>query len=514
VRWEQVSVFVWSALQARAALFTPYRPLAFIIDWLVTCGAALAAVTVYANAPLLLNALLLLPALICVLSARARAPAAAKARRRPRASTAASSPASPKGERGGGEDGKEGVGEKEAPRDPAPLPAKPFIGMYRGAMMAATCAAILAVDFRVFPRRFAKVENWGTSLMDLGVGSFVFAAGVVSPRRALLARLEGRPAAGLARRLRAAARGSVALLALGAARTWSVKGVGYAEHVSEYGVHWNFFFTLGLLPPVLALLESLFAYVPREAVALAVAAGYEVLLDNTELTAYIVTAPRDNLVSMNREGLCSFLGYLAIFLAGSATGLIVLPRDTSTSLPPLPSTASRTARARRWLTTTPHGRLLSRAAVSTALFLACTEYRGLNLRVSRRLANLPYVLWIAAFNDVQILLCMWAQDFAFPDLLPADLSRLPAPRARLEERKRAEMKEELARRARGATSRVLDGFNRNGLAVFLLANLLTGAVNLALPTLDMGTARAMAVLVAYMGVLGAAAAYMPKLSFL
>jgi hypothetical protein len=30
----------------------------------------------------------------------------------------------------------------------------------------------------------------------------------------------------------------------------------------------------------------------------------------------------------------------------------------------------------------------------------------------------------------------------------------------------------------------------------------------------MGTARAMAVLVAYMGVLGAAAAYMPKLSFL
>jgi phosphatidylinositol glycan class W len=169
---------------------------------------------------------------------------------------------------------------------------------------------------------------------------------------------------------------------------------------------------------------------------------------------------------------------------------------------------------RRWLTTTPHGRLLSRAAVSTALFLACTEYRGLNLRVSRRLANLPYVLWIAAFNDVQILLCMWAQDFAFPDLLPADLSRLPAPRARLEERKRAEMKEELARRARGATSKVLDGFNRNGLAVFLLANLLTGAVNLALPTLDMGTARAMAVLVAYMGVLGAAAAYLPKLSFL
>ena len=342
--------------------------------------------------------------------------------------------------------------EKEAPRDPAPLPAKPFISMYRGAMMAATCAAILAVDFPVFPRRFAKVENWGTSIMDLGVGSFVFAAGLVAARRALLARLEGRPAAGLAERVQAAVRGSAVLLLLGLARTWAVKGVGYAEHVSEYGVHWNFFFTLGALPPAVALLEALFERVPREAVALALAVGYELLLDNTELTAYIVTAPRDTLISQNREGLCSFLGYLAIFLAGSGTGLVVLPRRHRRPhrRPCSRRRAGRIARARRWLTTTAHGKLLARAAVCTALFLASTEYRGLNLRVSRRLANLPYVLWIAAFNNAQLLLCALAQDFAFPGLLPADLSLLPSPRARLEDRRRAELREELARRARAA----------------------------------------------------------------
>jgi hypothetical protein len=42
---------------------------------------------------------------------------------------------------------------------------KPFLSEYRSAIMQNTFIAILAVDFPVFPRRFAKTETYGHSLV-------------------------------------------------------------------------------------------------------------------------------------------------------------------------------------------------------------------------------------------------------------------------------------------------------------------------------------------------------------
>lgn len=341
-----------------------------------------------------------------------------------------------------------------------PLPVRPFITAYRAGMMIITCLAILAVDFKIFPRRFAKVETWGTSLMDLGVGSFVFSAGVVSARPILKGRLAGR-STGLSSRLYSSAKHSLPLLALGLIRIYTVKGLELAEHVTEYGVHWNFYFTLAFLPPSIALIESLTAIMPSPALLSLLLGGiYQVLLETTRLKAFILTAPRNSLFNQNREGIFSYFGYLAIFLAGQDAGIFILPREPD------------------------RNRLLLRlAGVSTIwiLFFALSisfSY-GLNLRVSRRLANLPYVLWVAAFNCTQLTLFCLIETWYFPEV------------------HRATNKSAEKDAAKHATSQIMQAFNRNGLAIFLLANPLTGMVNLTFNTLTMSREGSMCVLISY-----------------
>ena len=56
-----------------------------------------------------------------------------------------------------------------------------FEMFFRAYANIASAIAILAVDFGVFPTKFSKTENYGTSLMDVGVGFFVIANALVSP---------------------------------------------------------------------------------------------------------------------------------------------------------------------------------------------------------------------------------------------------------------------------------------------------------------------------------------------
>lgn len=337
--------------------------------------------------------------------------------------------------------------------------------------MIITCLAILAVDFKVFPRRFAKVETWGTSLMDLGVGSFVFSAGVVSARPILKDRLAGRTTS-LRLRLYLSGKHSLPLFILGLVRISSVKSLDLAEHATEFGIHWNFFFTLALLPPSMALVESLTAIAPSTALlSLALGGIYQLILEFTNLKVFILTAARTDLFRQNREGIFSFFGYLAIFIAGQAAGLDILPRRSGSDS----VIASAYTQRRRLLT-----RLTLTSVFWTTIFFLTTSYKyGLNLRVSRRLANFPYVLWVAAFNSTQLTLFCAIETWAFPKVYNAS--------DKFSESKETEK----------ATSKVLWAFNRNGLAIFLLANPLTGLVNLTVNTLTIGRERAMGVLLVY-----------------
>jgi phosphatidylinositol glycan class W len=438
--------------------FTPYTPTACFVDILLNCCVTLLAATAYSSSPWLLNSLLLLPAAFLFVST-SRAQSKVVVQRPPKT---------------------EGM-EKDTKLEP--LPVKPFITHYRGAMMVITCIAILAVDFRVFPRRFAKTENWGTSLMDMGVGSFVFTNGVVSVRSSLKSATGKLPP--LSKRLKASMRHSFPLLVLGVIRLISVKGLDYAEHVTEYGVHWNFFFTLGFLPPFVALFQSAFALLPSYAIlSFILAAAYEVALDKTILGPFVLTAKRTDLFSKNREGIFSFFGYLAIFLAGQSLGSFALPRQQ-----PIPRGASIATKIRQSVL----GKLVLSAIMWTTLFHISIGYYGLGLIVSRRLANMPYFLWVCSFNSYQIAICCAIETVFFPNI------------------HKATTEEEEKQRARDATSTVLHAINRNGLAVFLLANLLTGLVNMAMPTLHMGVLETMAVLVTYVFVLAGVAVGLDRL---
>ncbi|KAI9171668.1 GPI-anchored wall transfer protein [Paramyrothecium foliicola] len=426
--------------------FKNYSLLGFSVDYLLNVGAILLATTLYANSPILLNLLLLAPAaLVYVLP-----PDSSSRKKKPRVPPNAQS--------------KVSAAQSDA------LPLKPFLTTYRGCMLVITCLAILAVDFRVFPRRFAKAETWGTSLMDLGVGSFVFSAGVVAARAVLKEKMKGR-ATSLPRRMLGSLRHSIPLLVLGFIRLLSVKGLDYAEHVTEYGVHWNFFFTLGILPIFVAAFQAALSILPSySALSLLVGGTYQALLETTDLKAYILTAARTDLLSMNREGVFSFLGYLAIFLAGQDLGMLVLPRKINprSDVPPGMQRNTLIMTIAVW------------AGIWVGLYYISTDYKyGFGWSVSRRLANLPYVLWVAAFNSVQLLAFCIIDSVFFPAFYNA-----------------TDVKTE-KEAYETATSPVLRAFNRNSLALFLLANLLTGLVNMTVRTLEATPVVSVAILLAY-----------------
>eukprot|EP00051_Salpingoeca_urceolata_P017748 m.244503 g.244503 ORF g.244503 m.244503 type:complete len:513 (+) comp19038_c1_seq1:430-1968(+) len=318
---------------------------------------------------------------------------------------------------------------------------QPFVGAFRSTVLLVTCAAILAVDFPSFPRRLAKTEHVGTSLMDLGVGAMVLSSGTGLVSRSGVTAGAALPWVS-----------ALPLAVLGFARLASIKAIGYTEHHSEYGVHWNFFFTLATV--VLAycamawvvrkVLGLAFCWQVRLALAGVIATAHQAVLVGTPLQAYALSADGTigrgqshaaRLVAQNKEGLTSLPGYTALMLAGTALWDVVCHtgtrRRTSTSHAP------------------GRNRMLCLLAIDILLWLALVPIHLLS-PPSRRVVNASYIVWTLASSG--LLLCLfWFIDIELPH---------PAP------------------------SNLLAAWNKNQLALFLLANVLTGMVNLSLDTLS------------------------------
>ncbi|KNZ57310.1 hypothetical protein VP01_218g8 [Puccinia sorghi] len=328
---------------------------------------------------------------------------------------------------------------------------QPFLTVYRAQLVLLTALSILAVDFTIFPRKFAKTESWGISLVILLSTPvlFFFPFFLWTPvdgcRRRLIRLLSGhrrRPS-----HLKTAARDAWRTV-LGLVRILFVKGVDYPEHVTEYGVHWNFFFTLSILPMtgVFArrLYEACGVNLAMIGVLLAVGTFHQAVLSFGGVQEYVLSgAPRTTLVSANREGLASLpgeralktkpdreesrkagsdepehTGYATIYVLGVSAGTYILP--------PSPDFLARRASGRQQ----PDGRQRGKALVVYSSW-AIIWWAGFLLAQtllaapSRRLANPTYCFWIAATNMTvitghslvrEVLLCGGA---AVPDLFTA-----------------------------------------------------------------------------------------------
>uniref|UniRef100_A0A8D2PH12 Phosphatidylinositol-glycan biosynthesis class W protein n=1 Tax=Zosterops lateralis melanops TaxID=1220523 RepID=A0A8D2PH12_ZOSLA len=335
---------------------------------------------------------------------------------------------------------------QQARLDPGCIPA---ITVFRVYVNVLTSISILAVDFPQYPRRYAKAETYGTGVMDLGVGAFIFGNALVCPEVRQRPHTAQPKFSSLGRQVFSV----WPLISLGVGRLLSVKSIEYHEHTSEYGVHWNFFFTLALL-----------------------------LLSTTSLKTFILHGSdgRDSrlgFLDANREGLLSLFGYLAIYLASVQVGLWLLQPRSS---------------VRSWL-----GALRGLALALVALWVllqlcqACTE------PVSRRMANLSFCTWVLA-HCLLLLAFFLLTDLAlvFTKLLvkgasvPCCWELVQPPEGR--EKHGVEARHRLSQPC------LISAINKNQLLFFLLANVMTGAVNILIDTIHSRAAFTLCILHLYM----------------
>ncbi|CAF0818083.1 unnamed protein product [Brachionus calyciflorus] len=186
------------------------------------------------------------------------------------------------------------------------------------------CCCILAVDFQHFPYYYTKTHDYGVSLMDIGVGYFILCHSMRLIRNnddksnnSLKSNLKSIPL-----NMFKTAKKTSLLLYIGLIRLFLLSMSGYRVNVNEYGVHWNFFFTIFFVKVLSSPFDFIIRNNPRRAFFLSFIIGvaYQFMLSKKDFREYILEydQERKSLIDKNKEGLFSTLGYMSIYFAGEA----------------------------------------------------------------------------------------------------------------------------------------------------------------------------------------------------
>ncbi|VDM16610.1 unnamed protein product [Hydatigera taeniaeformis] len=346
----------------------------------------------------------------------------------------------------------------------------------RAFVLVYTCICIYAVDLPIFPRRFAKTEMVGVSLMDTGVGLIAVIIGFSNVAFLDACRHRPLPCFPL---LKIVVRSVFPCFAVGILRTVVVKALGYPEHVTEYGVHWNFFFTLAcirlggfIVAYALSWLSDFNAMNAHFGLCILLACfqqwgvlSYAQNHHFLRLSSLATTEGGSDrsaegiaaLVRVNAEGLVSLPGYLCLFIYGTAIALLLrLHLD-----PPISQPADKlkvlSFQGKETWRGDPKKVAMAVLFIGVLAFLVVAVYGESS--VSRRLVNLPYIaLQIGLLSPLMafFIYCIF------------DIS----------EAKRAKA-------TRKDVIPLITVLSDNAMLYFILSNLITGLLNLLFDTLTL-----------------------------
>ncbi|KAL5104965.1 GPI-anchored wall transfer protein 1 [Taenia crassiceps] len=348
--------------------------------------------------------------------------------------------------------------------------------LVRTFVLVYTCICIYAVDLPVFPRRFAKTEMTGVSLMDTGVGLIAIIVGLSNVTFLDACRRRPLPCFAL---LKIVTKAILPCFAVGFLRTVVVKALGYPEHVTEYGVHWNFFFTLAcirlggfIVAYTLSRMSDFDAMNAHFALCVLLACFQQwgvlgwvqrhhflrsFLLATTESVSDRSVDGFAALMRVNAEGLVSLPGYLCLFIYGTAIALLLrlhLDLPASQSVDKLKVLCVQGKETWRGDSKKVAIAVLFIGALAFLVVVAYGESS-----VSRRLVNLPYIA---------LQICLLSPSMAF--FIYCVLGS--------HERKREKP-------MRKDVIPLITVVSDNAMLYFILSNLITGILNLLFDTLTL-----------------------------
>ncbi|VDP42494.1 unnamed protein product [Schistosoma margrebowiei] len=183
------------------------------------------------------------------------------------------------------------------------LPTDILIAYLRTTIYILSCIMIYAIDLPICPRRFAKSELNGLGLMDVGTGLFICASSISGSKLVFYMNIYRDNSS--KRFFDCTLNSVVPCLLLGLLRTLFIQMSNYHQNIVEYGVHWNFFYTIGLIRAI-----SLF---------------------NPRTLHYINDNRSKSLWIANFEGVTSLFGYASIYFFNLISSLNKkeFPRNTS-----------------------------------------------------------------------------------------------------------------------------------------------------------------------------------------